>query len=76
MKNVEAIFLFGIGAIIFLCWGFGELHFESASLLSIKGPANTVSSAESPDAFYYAVYGKVAIGLLFSLFTSVLIFKK
>lgn len=76
MKNVEAIFLFGIGAIIFLCWGFGELHFESATILSGKGPASSVTLDESPDAFFYAAYGKVAIGFLFSLFTSVLIFKK
>ena len=76
MKNIEAIFLFGIGAIISLCWGFGELHFETASILSIKGSATFISLTESPEAFYYAAYGKLAIGLLFSFFTSILILKK
>jgi len=76
MSNVEAIFLFGVGAVLSLCWGFGELHYEAATMLNFKTPSKTITLIENPETFYFLAYSKIALGALFSIFTLALFVKR
>ena len=76
MGKVEALFLFGFLAAGFLLWGLAELNWGHAMLMSLRGPAETVTVVHQPGVFGASVYGKLGVGGLLTLAFVVTLFRR